>query len=307
MMSHPKKLQVPKLYLISNLLSYGVYFFRITQLLGSIIVVFTLWVLSTSPNLKKIFTGTLPLTYIALGLGLLLFTNGLLGWMGSYKRGGCMIKMVSDIVEQSWKELNQRSRNLIQQEFDCCGLYGMSEYAHKIETIDSSCYRQTNLSELSSEQVNKLNATGPFTDLKQNGCKDILTNWILRHKMTLAAAFGGFLLFQVITALLSVSAVIHLKDRSSSTTSLEERTYIYEKLKNSLPKPASFRTLDRLFHPLTKVVITTFPENPCPDMSNSNTCRIPHSVKDNLFCLHGYDDFIIILYSKKHLDKSNIS
>ncbi|RWS24759.1 Tetraspanin-15-like protein, partial [Leptotrombidium deliense] len=171
--------------------------------------------------------------------------------MGSYKRGGCMIRMVSnavrflvlcvltiaaeiggiislsilrakvtDIVDQSWKELNQRTRNLIQQQFECCGLHGPSEYAHKSDPIDSSCYHS-----ISGENfVN--NATEYGKSINDKGCKDVVTSWIFQHKITWVAAFGGFLLFQVITVLLSVSAVNHLKRRSSSVASLEERTYM---------------------------------------------------------------------------------
>ncbi|CAG2102171.1 unnamed protein product [Medioppia subpectinata] len=137
-----------------------------TWLTGSIIIAYTLWALGTSTNMKRLFSGTLPLTYVGLGLGTLLFINGLLGWMGSYKRGGCMLKMflflcvmtiaaeiggiislsilktkVSDIVEQGWDEVNQRTRNVIQEQFQCCGIAGLSEFASKLDPIDESCYR----------------------------------------------------------------------------------------------------------------------------------------------------------------------
>lgn len=65
----------------------------ITWLLGSTIIVCTLWQLASTENVKRLFAGTAPVTYVLLGLGTLLFINGLLGWMGSYKRGGCMLKM----------------------------------------------------------------------------------------------------------------------------------------------------------------------------------------------------------------------
>jgi len=214
----------------------------LTWLLGSIIIAYTLWILSTSPNIKKVFTGTLPATYAALGLGSLLFINGLLGWMGSYKRGGCMLKIflffsvltiaaeiggiislsilrtkVSDIVQQGWSEVNQRSRNFVQEQFQCCGLIGPAEFAHNADPLDDSCY--------TIMKINEGNSTVPVRTeqvLNRSGCKEKLVSWTFKHKMIWIASFGGFLLFQVFTVLLSVSAINHLKSRSSSMESLDD-------------------------------------------------------------------------------------
>ena len=68
---------------------------------------------------------------------------------------------VSDIVTQGWDEVNQRTRNIIQdqvliivtlipfeclieclyKQFQCCGITGLSEFAAKLDPIDESCYR----------------------------------------------------------------------------------------------------------------------------------------------------------------------
>jgi len=228
----------------------------LTWLLGSIIIAYALWILSTSSNMKKVFTGTLPVTYVVLGLGALLFLNGLLGWMGSYKRGGCMLKFflflsvltiaseiggiislsilrtkVTDIIEQGWDEVNQRTRNVIQEQFECCGLYGPSDFAHKAEPIDESCYHtEPKISELTAPSFNSNSSTSTTRTiphemiqvLNRNGCKERLVDWIHKQKLTLISIFGGFLLFQVVTVLLSVSAINHLKNRSSSMESLDD-------------------------------------------------------------------------------------
>jgi hypothetical protein len=217
----------------------------ITWLIGSVIIAYTFWILGTSPNMKKLFTGTLPITYVGLGLGTLLFLNGLLGWMGSYKRGGCMLKMflflcvltiaaeiggiislsilktkVSDIVHQGWDEVNQRTRNLIQDQFQCCGITGLSEFSSKLDPIDESCYHwETNKNSTNSE-------TTPVREPNRIGCKEKLVDWIFLHKTTWISTLGGFLLFQVITVLLSVSAINHLKVRSSSMESLDDHQTI---------------------------------------------------------------------------------
>jgi len=202
--------------------------------------------------MKQLFTGTLPLTYIGLGFGTLLFLNGLLGWMGSFKNGGFMLKMflllcvlsiaaeiggiislsilrtkISDIFEQGWQEVNQKTKSLLQEQFNCCGLTGPSEFAHKIDTIDDSCYHFVNVNKTIVDG-NKLNTspTSPVTEtiqyFKRDGCKNKIVDWIFEHKMYWISGFGGFLLFQVITVLLSVSAINHLKVRSSSMESLDD-------------------------------------------------------------------------------------
>ncbi|XP_054153706.1 leukocyte surface antigen CD53-like [Oppia nitens] len=218
----------------------------LTWLTGSIIIAYTLWALGTSSNMKRLFTGTLPLTYVGLGLGSLLFINGLLGWMGSYKRGGCMLKMflffcvltiaaeiggiislsilktkVSDIVEQGWDEVNQRTRNLVQEQLQCCGITGLAEFANNTDPIDESCYHI-------EYKINGTSVDPKIPERVPNriGCKPQLVDWIFKHKMYWISSFAGFLLFQVFTVLLTVSAINHLKVRSSSMESLDEHQTI---------------------------------------------------------------------------------
>jgi len=56
----------------------------------------------------------------------------------------------------------------------------------------------------------------------QNGCKDRMVNWLSKHRLQWLAPFGGLLLFQFFTVLLAVSAINHLKSRSSSMESLDD-------------------------------------------------------------------------------------
>lgn len=217
-----------------------------TWLLGSLIVAWTLWVLSTSQNLNKIFTGNLPVTYVTLGLGSLLFLNGFLGWIGSYKRGptlkiflflsvltiaaeiGGIIALsilrtrVSDIITQGWNESNDRSRNIIQGQLECCGLYGPSDFAHKAQPIDETCYHTERIRE-NTIALNSTNIPHEIPQvLNRTGCKEKLEDWIEQYRITWLSIVGGFLLFQVITVLLSVSAVNHMKSRTSSLASLDD-------------------------------------------------------------------------------------
>ncbi|GFQ85268.1 tetraspanin [Trichonephila clavata] len=77
----------------------------ITWLLGGVVLGTMMWVLATTPTVKDFFSGTLVFTYIVLSIGSLLFINGILGWIGSYKRGTCLMKFKAGIV------LNLRHRN----------------------------------------------------------------------------------------------------------------------------------------------------------------------------------------------------
>ena len=65
---------------------------------------------------------------------------------------------VSDIVDRTWSETNAKSRNLIQEQFECCGLAGPSEFARNADPIDMSCYTYSQ-SDLSKEELASLNMT----------------------------------------------------------------------------------------------------------------------------------------------------
>ncbi|XP_074593269.1 leukocyte surface antigen CD53-like [Brevipalpus obovatus] len=211
-----------------------------TWLLGSVCIAFTLWTLITSNNKSHFFNGNLPIIYVALLFGGLFFTNGLLGWMGSFgKNGGCMLKMslflsvlliaseiggiislsilrakVDEIVEEGWNEMNVKTRNAIQTQLSCCGLTGPSEFAHSNEETDISCYQTF------SKYSPQNGSTEP--QFHETGCKDKMVNWIHQNRIIWISSFGGLLLFQVMTILLTVSAINNLKSRSSSMESLDE-------------------------------------------------------------------------------------
>jgi len=230
----------------------------LTWLLGSTMLAYTLWMLCTSSNIRMVFEGSTPATYVILGLGSLYFTNGLLGWIGSRsKRGGCMLTLflllgvltiaaeiggiislsilkvgVSDIVEQSWTETNPKTRHIIQQQFECCGSNGPAEFAKTIEPIDASCYHNLNPNELSGEELASFNTTAnnlpnePIKVLYKHGCRDKLVNSIFKYKHIWLAVIGGFLLFQALCFCLTVSALNHKSVESTSPNRLQSPTYM---------------------------------------------------------------------------------
>ncbi|XP_076329692.1 uncharacterized protein LOC143235426 isoform X2 [Tachypleus tridentatus] len=141
---------------------------------------------------------------------------GLLGWVGSYRRGGCLLNLflfltvvllasevggiialnimqtkMTDILSQAWSEVNQETRNILQEKFKCCGFLGPKEFIEDVETSHNNCYLKE-----SSFSANVLKFE---TDLSkfQVGCKEYLVEWFYQNKIIWIAALGVVLLLQV--------------------------------------------------------------------------------------------------------------
>ncbi|XP_022235073.1 CD63 antigen-like [Limulus polyphemus] len=59
--------------------------------LGGVMIGYMLWVLGTSAASREFFSGKLVFTYVTLSLGAFLFVGGLLGSIGSYRNGACLL------------------------------------------------------------------------------------------------------------------------------------------------------------------------------------------------------------------------
>lgn len=208
----------------------------ITWLLGSTVLGTMMWVLATTPTVKNFFTGSLVFTYIVLSIGTLLFLNGVLGWIGSYKRGTCLMKLylvlsvftisaeiggivalnvlrmkMTDVLSTAWKEVNQMTKNMVQEHFDCCGFLGPQEFADSTEPIDDSCYYTVKSEEdISVVQMKTLNRVG---------CKEKLVDWFYSNKVPWIASLGGLLLLQVTLVLFAVFVINQIKRARRSNTS----------------------------------------------------------------------------------------
>lgn len=202
----------------------------VTWLLGCGVIGFMMWILATSPTVKQFFTGSLIFTYIVLGIGTLLFIGGLVGWIGSYRKGGCLLKLflllsvltiageiggiialyimnvkLVKVLEIAWMEVNQNARNVIQREFECCGFLGPEEFPPDSDPIDASCYR-SNVED----------------GLHKVGCRDKLMDWMSMNKTIWVACLGSILAIQVVCVLLTVYVVSYSKrERRSSINSLD--------------------------------------------------------------------------------------
>ncbi|XP_042899239.1 tetraspanin-18B [Parasteatoda tepidariorum] len=200
----------------------------ITWLLGGIVLGTMMWVLATTPALKEFFSGTLIFTYCVLCIGSLLFLNGILGWIGSYKRGTCLMKFylvlsvltisaevggivalnvlrtkMTDVLSTAWNEVNQMTKNVVQEHFDCCGFIGPQEFVDTTDPIDDSCYYTvTSDEDVSVVQMKTLNRIG---------CKEKLVDWFYNNKIIWIASLGGLLLLQVVVVLFAVYVINQVK------------------------------------------------------------------------------------------------
>lgn len=202
---------------------------------------FMLWVVATSSGTDglRFFAGTTIFTYVVLGIGGLLFLNGLLGWIGSYRRGNCMMKLfllvsvltvaaevggivafnildlkMTDILKVAWKEVNDNSRNIVQDQLLCCGFLGPDEFTQKNEQPHDSCFTEF--------AVGSFNTTSGVRKLNRVGCRDRLLEWFYTNKYIWISSLGGVLLVQVASVLFAVYLVNHLGgSRRSSSESLD--------------------------------------------------------------------------------------
>ncbi|XP_076340960.1 tetraspanin-15-like isoform X1 [Tachypleus tridentatus] len=222
--------------------------------LGGAIIGYTMWVLGTSAQGREFFSGKLLFTYVTLCLGAFLFVGGLLGSIGSYRKGGCLLNTflclsvvsvatevggivalnilktkVADILSQMWSEVNQATRNVLQEkkfhsiffQFHCCGFLGPKEFAYNSKMIDDSCY----FSETSTDN------TVVITEkqvLKRVGCKEFLVDWFYENKVVLIISLGTIILIQVINILIAVYLVNQKKPvrRTSSVREIQNHSHV---------------------------------------------------------------------------------
>lgn len=177
--------------------------------------------------------------------------TGLLGWTGASKKNNILLKLFlilsflillaeigailtvsifksnsSQLIDQTWTELNSKSHYLIQDTLTCCGLSGPDDYKSSRD-IDQSCYRREsplrnidqpgNVAEdltasLQGSQSNKI--------LNDIGCRQKISDWFYENRLLVLAFSGALLLYQVVTMLLTSAAVSY--GRARRHDSMEE-------------------------------------------------------------------------------------
>lgn len=182
---------------------------------------------------------------------------GLLGWTGASKKNNILLKLFlilsflillfeialiltisifkansGQLIDQSWQELNGKSRFIIQEQLVCCGLNGPTDYESSRD-IDQSCYHREPLLPNNIDQPGNLlirddissssisNRLQSSRILNQNGCRQRISDWFFDNRLFILAFCGAVILYQIITMLLT-SAAISLRRRSHRHDSLEE-------------------------------------------------------------------------------------
>ncbi|KAG1709140.1 hypothetical protein GQR58_002894 [Nymphon striatum] len=211
-------------------------------LIGSALLGFILWILGTTDNMKGFFSGELVFTYVLLIEGVFLFLCGIFGYIGATKRGCCLLQTLlifsvtgialeiggiialnvlkikmGDVLESSWIEINQDSKNLLQKEFDCCGFNGPREFAYNNLAIDDSCY-----SKAAGDELDINSSIIEFPKLSSVGCKERMVDWMYENKVIWISCLGLLIMIQVFTVLIAVFVLNRAKKfgRSSSRDSL---------------------------------------------------------------------------------------
>ncbi|XP_066959650.1 tetraspanin-31-like [Macrobrachium rosenbergii] len=203
----------------------------IVFIIGCFVLGYMAWVLATSITVSRFLSGTLIFTYSVLGVGFLLFLSGLIGWVAGASEALCVLRLylvllilviaseiggiialnilqmrLDDILLNGWAEVNQGTRNIIQNAFGCCGFYGPKEFAYTNYPLSNSCYDTIQNADADS-------FTEAQQKLKQNGCGAPLKFWMNENKAiwcSVLAAVGGL---QLMCVVLCIHIIHKLKDK----------------------------------------------------------------------------------------------
>lgn len=163
--------------------------------------------------------------------------KGLLGWTGASKKNNILLKLFlilsfliilaeigailtisifkansGQLIDQTWQELNKKSHHLIQEQLVCCGLTGPNEFSNSRD-LDQSCYYREpdlpkNIGEnglIISEDVPERN--GRDKQINTTGCRVKIADWFFDNRLLTLAFSGSLLMYQIITMLLTSSAI----------------------------------------------------------------------------------------------------
>ncbi|KAK8393750.1 hypothetical protein O3P69_006810 [Scylla paramamosain] len=213
---------------------------------GCCLLGYMAWVLATSITVSRFLSGTLIFTYSVIGLGIVFFTTGLVGWVAGASESLCGLRLylcilllavateiggllalnilqtrLDDILINGWAEVNQGTRNIVQNKFNCCGFYGPKEFAYTNYPISNSCY--DTIQEVTAE------ASIASQTLKQSGCGAPLKFWLDDNKAvwcSVLAVFGGL---QLMSIVLCIHIIHKLKDKTGYKKTSEKRRLHNEK------------------------------------------------------------------------------
>lgn len=215
-----------------------------------------MWIIATSSKLDQLVDGKQPATYFLLGTGLLFLIDGTIGWAGVSKRNRVLLKLFliltffififelgilltlsifktnsTDVTDQIWHEMNPKTQYLIQENLICCGLNGPGDYENSRD-FDQSCYhKETSLAANIDGPDNLIFRGGSSlstpTDNKSimnsDGCRKKILDFSHDNRLYILAASATLLAYQMITMLLTASAISLSRRRGRAPMdSLEE-------------------------------------------------------------------------------------
>ncbi|GAB6026631.1 hypothetical protein CHUAL_013037 [Chamberlinius hualienensis] len=224
-------------------------------LVGCSLIGYMAWVLATSVTVSQFVSGQLIFTYIVVGTGFLLFVTGLFGWVGATSGSSCVIRMycaaaiialaveiggiltlnimrleMTDLIEHGWDEVNQATRNSIQQNLDCCGFTGPREFAYTDDPIDDSCYvnpiqpqhKQPIVKSILTRKIdvtptdvvnNTSNLETYVHLLKQNGCGRKLKDWFDNNQVIWIFIMVGIGMLEILGMVTSIYIINSRRQR----------------------------------------------------------------------------------------------
>jgi len=233
----------------------------LTFILGCIVIGYMSWVLASSVTVSRFLDGTLIFTYTVVGVGFTLFFSGLIGWVGGASESPCLVRLFllsavlaivaeiggiialnilglefEDILLSGWSEVNQGTRNIVQDNLNCCGWDGPKEFAYNNEPIDESCYAKH---EGVSDSANAIWASRrsddggsdnalPTKKMKQDGCNSRLNEWFEENKITWVTTLASVVAVQIMScgiALYMLSRVKRANKLKKSRTASRRRLY----------------------------------------------------------------------------------
>lgn len=85
---------------------------------------------------------------------------------------------------------NQRGIEKLEKEFECCGVYGSSDYNDVNRTIPASCYK------------------GDSTVLFEEGCSDAILDWIQDELPAISGIIGAVLVLEIFGLIASIAMAV---------------------------------------------------------------------------------------------------
>nr|XP_027216824.1 tetraspanin-2A-like isoform X1 [Penaeus vannamei] len=130
------------------------------------------------------------------------------------------------VLLNGWAEVNQGTRNIVQNKFNCCGFYGPKEFAYTNYPLSNSCYdgaTETDADAFTNAQ-----------QLKQTGCGAPLKFWMDDNKAIWCSVLAGLGGLQLMCVILCIHIIHKLKDKSGYKRTSSKRRLHDEKSAYSL-------------------------------------------------------------------------